>query len=690
MPATLPQSGTTILRGILRLRGWNVRKPQYHLVQGLTQARKQPQPLSAAIVDAPVGTGKTLGYLTALAPYGRTVIATSTKALQDQIIGSEIPEFNRDMTKLYGEGFTYSVLKGKNNYLSFSAVDSWIEEHPLDHKMAHKLGAMKVAALEQLKATSDTFDQEAELGTLPLFIRQQVDSSSANSPQLFSFGKELSFLEQIQEELDNPTEPYRYAIARAYMADIIVTNISLLGTETVSGKRYSPFHGVTNIILDEAHHAEDIIMGAQAVTYPLDDIKEFIEKHPCKTANLFPQMIATHTAKHDRDSTYALCRSTKNMVDTIYNDIPDLSPSDKSKYSKLCHGLDDCLHAVSGEQTLVTEKGDKKVPTHYLHIDSKEKTDITLYPMNTGDFHEQLHRLCGQPSDLDLFSAPDEDAQVELDRTLTVLCSGTITKRYAMKLGVTGLYIKVPSPFDSKRVRYFLAQGSDYDPGSNGDVFKRASIAAALSLIKASGGRALVLTTSFTRIHDYVTAITQNFPGLTVLSQTSQLSREETIEKFVEDETSILVGTKSFWEGIDIPGSALTLVIIDKIPFPIYGDPIVKAQALWYDMQHKGKSPSFTGIYVPHASRMISQGMGRLIRSVNDYGTIAILDSRVTGNGYGKVVLQLEKPDILATMNLGNACEWTAQVNNGVAPETISRNGFGPLRRLIKAIPVKR
>ena len=157
------------------------------------------------------------------------------------------------------------------------------------------------------------------------------------------------------------------------------------------------------------------------------------------------------------------------------------------------------------------------------------------------------------------------------------------------------------------------------------------------------------------------------------------------IHEFTVNEHSVLVGTKSFWEGVDIPGSSLTLVIIDKIPFPIIADPIMITQDYWATLMG-GKGASFFTVAIPMAERMLTQGYGRLIRSTSDYGTVAILDSRIVEKKYGSTLLGMIPDDVVATADLAAARGWVRALDAGFAPEDLPRDGFGrvaDLRRLI-------
>lgn len=250
---------------------------------------------------------------------------------------------------------------------------------------------------------------------------------------------------------------------------------------------------------------------------------------------------------------------------------------------------------------------------------------------------------------------------------------------------MSGDYIQVPTPFDPVRHRLYIASGRHFDP--TGEEWHEESLRAAIALIQANGGRAMVLTTSNARISEYARALSQQFPGLPLLYQGMGKSRDAMIHEFTVNEHSVLVGTKSFWEGVDIPGASLTLVIIDKIPFPIIADPIMITQDYWATLVG-GKGASFFTVAVPMAERMLTQGYGRLIRSTSDCGTVAILDSRIVEKKYGSTLLGMIPDDVVATADLAAARGWVRALDAGFAPEDLPRDGFGRVADLRRLIPL--
>ena len=182
----------------------------------------------------------------------------------------------------------------------------------------------------------------------------------------------------------------------------------------------------------------------------------------------------------------------------------------------------------------------------------------------------------------------------------------------------------------------------------------------AVDLVSTMGGRALILTSSYKNLDEFKSRIMSNFPGVQILCQ-GDADKNTLIERFREDEKSILIGTKGFWEGVDVPGPACSLVIVDKIPFP-FPSAVVKAREE-YIAQTKGKGQVFMGVSVLDASQMVAQAVGRLIRSEGDVGGVAILDSRISKARYGSAVIGLLNPGTKYTNSIDEFKSWLESVN---------------------------
>jgi ATP-dependent DNA helicase DinG len=197
--------------------------------------------------------------------------------------------------------------------------------------------------------------------------------------------------------------------------------------------------------------------------------------------------------------------------------------------------------------------------------------------------------------------------------------------------------LEVPSPFD------FPERALVYVPRDLPDPSDPAWLMAARSriaeLIEASGGGAFVLCTS-KRTMQNLHALIDRVPNRPIFVQ-GQAPKSALLDKFREAKNAVLVATMSFWEGVDVPGRALRLIIIDKIPFQVPTDPVVLARSA--AIEEAGKNP-FTEYHVPSAAITLKQGFGRLIRSRKDAGVVAILDRRIYTKGYGRAIMDSLPP----------------------------------------------
>jgi ATP-dependent DNA helicase DinG len=201
-----------------------------------------------------------------------------------------------------------------------------------------------------------------------------------------------------------------------------------------------------------------------------------------------------------------------------------------------------------------------------------------------------------------------------------------------------GLYhvdeLRVPSPFDFE-ARALLYLPKDL-PLPDEPEFVASAAERSAQLIEGCDGGAFVLTTSLRSMHAIHRALEPRLQGRALLLQ-GQAPKAALIERFRVEGNAVLVATLSFWQGVDVPGAALRLVVLEKAPFPVPSDPIVEARSR--SLREAGESP-FTRLHLPLAQLTLKQGFGRLIRSESDYGVVALLDGRVHRRGYGRRLLE--------------------------------------------------
>lgn len=672
--SALPKDSEKVLRDLLDHRGWDVRAGQLQMVQAINSAISDS---ADASVKAPVGTGKTIGYtIPALCRGSRVIIATSTKSLQDQIVEEELPKLQNDLREIYGVELSYAVLKGRANYLCEARASAMLNPKSKDSGLfADEVGdgifspQVKSRVQELIEksreqvSNADTitkFDLGDEIKALPAEVRKSISATGACP--------ERNRIIEGMDESVRSSCAYRTARIKAVAAHIVVVNTSLLSQELknlrafgTSDDRPNLLAGADTIIIDEAHHfprniAESMTSDfdclvidkrADKVTRLLEETG-FSKSNPSEAADI---MTTVNSAKGLSSRIVKAFRSTLDKSNADYREalfpalevITDnmrksfsiakikngkgeyLYPGLYNSMSKLLESLNEVYEVrMTVRQTDRETKerevkegklhNDEKSFAYYVHLanDNEDDAEVTSVPMDVS-FIRQMLAAAGARSDM--YNAPTRE------RNTVVLSSGTITARTAVSLGLTAKsMVEVESPFDPDRVRMFIPTGANSEKGN---------LIKAKKAILNSGGRSLVLTTSNKRLRDYTEALRDDktIAGkFNIYSQLDGLPTGETKQMFSDDETSILVGTMTYWEGIDIPGQSLSQVIIDKIPFPIKSDPYFNARQEYEAAQGLDV---FKTVVCNHAAIMLAQGTGRLARSTDDLGGLMILDSRM-------------------------------------------------------------
>ncbi len=551
------------------------------------------------VVQAGTGTGKSLAYLVPVISSGtRVVIATATKALQDQLATKDLP-FLADHLD---HPFDFAVLKGRSNYLCRQRVDEVTGTAQLE--MDDVAPAIRIE-IRRLAAWADT----AETG-------DQADLDWAPSPRAWQAVSVTS------DECPGATRCpagvrcfAELARNRAAAADVIVVNLHLYGTHLASGGVVLPEHDV--VVMDEAHQVEDVISDTSGLSIAATRLVAL--------ARTLKQVSADDVLIGNVASAGNVL--TEALVGHVNKRLPrPLPPQITAALVTIRNRADDVSRALREIQTEVAEANQRKLRAQKAVLMLTNDIDMALEPPKStvtwveGPTHNP--HLAVAPIDV----GPVLKAGV-WDRRTAILTSATIPGGIAEQLDLpagTVDVLDVGSPFDY--ASHALLYCATHLPDPRSAKFSDAMHDELEALIKAAGGRTLALFTSWRAMDLAVEALRDRVP-YRLLNQ-KELPKPALIRAFADDESSCLFATVGLFQGIDVPGRTLSLVTIDKIPFPRPDEPLLDAR------REQAGAAAFRTVDLPRATTLLAQAAGRLIRTADDRGVVAIFDPRLNRASY--------------------------------------------------------
>ena len=598
------------------------------------------------MVQAGTGTGKSLAYLVPALVHGRKVlVATATLALQRQLVERDLPAVVPALEKVLGREITYGVYKGVGNYICLQKMNT--EEPDPDGEVLLEVSHLGKDA-QRLHAWAKTPGVSGDRDDAPEVDRRVW---AANS---------LSGRECVGADVCNygPQCFAAKAKAKAQLADVVVTNHTLLAIEIVDSHPILPERDA--VILDEAHEFMD--RTTQAVTEELTSARviraaAMARKHmPGKLSDAFTKAADNF---HDAMADYGdQIRGDFNAQGRL-EEIPSSLEAPIRKVKEAAAAIVQVINADDEiiDSDAIAERARVKGAVNEINT-----TCGKLLKMSN------THVLWYEPTFSTLHLAPLSVSEVLranlLTKTPVIATSATLTvgngfDAMARSIGfVVGSdadsesddgdidpanvqMLDVGSPFD------FANQGVLYmpkhlpEPGRDGP--SQEVLTELGELIDAAGGRTLALFSSWRGVEAadaHLREVLKELP-ITIITQKRGDAVGPLVERFAKDETSILLGTMSLWQGVDVPGNSCILVAIDRIPFPRPDEPVMSARASLADA---AGGSGFMQVSLPRAALLLAQGTGRLIRSVDDRGVVAILDSRIVTKRYGSVLLNSMPP----------------------------------------------
>ena len=615
------------------LPGFNVRRQQMHMAERVAAALAGREILT---VEAGTGTGKTFAYLVpALLSGARVLVSTGTRTLQDQLYAKDLPLVGAAL----GRPAKVALLKGRSNYLC-------------RHRLEQAAGTTRGDMLERIRSWSRTTrsgDLAEVIGLADSHpVWAQVTSTrdnclGARCPQLASC---------------------HVALARRHAldADIVIVNHHLLLADlALKEDGFGDLLGAADaIILDEAHQIPDLaaqFFGAHVSSRRIESLLEGVQAEVTKAGGLTPDAHA-----HALSAVRAVQAGVAQICAAVAGGTGRITWTEAD--APVAAGVRDLGDAVAalaqalraaGEETamraLSERAGELAASLERIaavgELEGARSIEIAPssgeLPFAKTGFGAGRFALSLLPFDI----AARFQALIEAHPCSWVFTSATLSlgedfSPFTGRLGLDGCAtLKIDSPFDYPRQSLLYLPVHMPLPAS--PQFLPAVMEVALELIDAARGGAFVLFTSHRALAAAAGIWRQQCARTDAyrLLVQGEAPREQLLREFREDGSAVLLGTTSFWEGVDVKGSALRLVVIEKLPFASPDDPLVRARV--EHLEGAGRS-AFREYQLPEAALALKQGVGRLIRSEDDFGAVAICDPRLTGKGYGKVFLAALPP----------------------------------------------
>lgn len=563
------------------------------------------------VVQAGTGTGKTMGYLVPAVLSGRkVVVATATKALQDQLASKDLPFLEAQLKAHDGRELAWAVLKGRSNYACLQRLSEIVEDdEQLELEPMSRATKAEVHKLAEWAGRSRTGDQ-SELTWTPsdqAWRAVSVGSDECPGARRCPNGAPC-FAER--------------ARARAVDADVVVVNMHLYGLHVGSGGVLLPEHDV--VVFDEAHMLEDIVsdtvgieIGPSRLTFLAGALKKVLAD--------------SKAAVKLNDQALLLREALRPLLGQRLP--PALDPRIADVLAGTRRAVDAGLSELRVVKSEVEDVKQRVLRATTLSGRLAEDIDSAL----TGS-EERVPYVSGGPDHPKLEIAPlDVGPVLEAgvwSPHVAVLTSATLPAALPQRIGLVGAngkptgrpveVVDVGSPFDYQANALLYCPVHLPDPRSSD--FMARSQEELIALLTAAGGRTLALFTSWKAMDAAAEAVRAQV-DLPVLTQ-RDMPKPALLKTFAADEATSLFATAGLFQGVDIPGRSLSLVVIDRIPFPRPDDPLLSARR-----ELLGPA-AFRQIDLPRASTLLAQATGRLIRTATDRGVVAVLDPRLGKAAY--------------------------------------------------------
>ena len=603
--------------------GFSVRPEQIGMARRVADALRTATHL---IVEAGTGIGKTYAYLVpALLSGQRIIISTGTRTLQDQLFTRDLPT----VAAALGCPVRVALLKGRSNYLCLHRLELAEQQATL-----HTLEAEVAAALPKLRQWA----RLTRSGEIAEFA--QLGESAPVWPWVTSTRENCLGTQCPQFERCHLVHARRTAQA----ADVVVVNHHLLMADLVLKETgFDLLPGVQAVIVDEAHQLADIasvFLGFAVSTRQMQALCQDLMAERSAGGVVLERSPMELLARRMADLQDAFVRADQRWDSTAWPDAAiealELLRAALAELSSLLDAPVQQSPAAAALQrrtlelqhrlsVLLEAPGQSQAAVRWAQA-SSEHVVLNFMPV---DVASQLAALI------------EAQAGAWICASATLSVAGDFT-HFQSRIGLCDARVaEFGSPFDY-RTQALLYLPPDLDaPGSLRHTYQ--VVQAALPVLQASGGRAFMLFTSHRALRAAAQLLMAQAAAplcYPVLVQ-GDAPREALLKRFRELGNAVLLGTGSFWEGVDVQGAALSVVIIDKLPFAVPEDPVLKARLA--AIEQRGGNPFFEE-QLPQAVLALKQGVGRLLRAQEDFGVVVLCDRRLRSRGYGRVFLDSLPP----------------------------------------------
>ncbi|AJE81839.1 MULTISPECIES: ATP-dependent DNA helicase [Streptomyces] len=589
---------------------------------------------SHLLIQAGTGTGKSLGYLVPALAHGEpVVVATATLALQRQLVQRDLPRTVDALHPLLRRRPEFAMLKGRSNYLCLHRLHEGMpqeEEEGLFDQFEAAAPSSKLGQdLLRLRDWSDETETGDRDDLTPgvsdrAWAQVAVSSRECLGASRCAYGAEC-FAENARE--------------RAKLSDVVVTNHALLAIDAIEGAPVLPKHGV--LIVDEAHELVSRVTGVatgeltpgqvnRAVRRAAKLVDEKIADQMQTAAEGFERLMELalpgrlETVPEDLSYAMLAMRDAARNVVSALGRTRDKSVQDEDAVRKMALASMETVHDVAER---ITQGSEYDVVWYERH--DRFGASVKVAPMSVSGLLRE--KLFAERSVV-LTSATLKlggdfngvGASLGLAPEGTVTPEGTEDTPAPVWKG-----LDVGSPFDYPRQGILYVASHLSRPARDAD--RRDMLDELTELIQAAGGRTLGLFSSMRAAQLAAEELRARIPEFPILLQGEE-TLGELIKNFAADEKTCLFGTLSLWQGVDVPGPACQLVVMDKIPFPRPDDPLMSARQKAVE---EAGGNGFMAIAATHAALLMAQGAGRLVRAAGDRGVVAVLDPRLATARYG-------------------------------------------------------